>query len=128
MKRIAAITSVLLFVFACKTAQQPPKTSGGTLPMTGSATVSGVATASYAALPEPPPVSADQYTKIAAAVAEFAMLLRKSPHKGSATFADALALARAWRGVDLDGTREEMLRMLDSARAMSGESGTIARK
>jgi Ca-activated chloride channel family protein len=66
--------------------------------------------------------------QFAAAVAEFAMLLRKSPHKGTATFADAIALAHAWRGVDLDGTREEMLRMLDSARPMSGESGTIARK
>jgi Ca-activated chloride channel family protein len=66
--------------------------------------------------------------QFASAVAEFAMLLRKSAHKGTATFADAIALARAARGADLDGTREEFLRMLDSARAMAGEAGTIARR
>jgi Ca-activated chloride channel family protein len=60
--------------------------------------------------------------QFAAAIAEFGMLLRNSPHRGSATYAEALALARASRGVDLDGTREEMLRMLDSSRALSGEA------
>jgi Ca-activated chloride channel family protein len=66
--------------------------------------------------------------QFAAAVAEFAMLLRKSPHKGTSSFADVAALGRASRGVDLDGTREEMLRLVETSRALSGEGGTIARK
>ncbi|HEX7190226.1 MAG TPA: von Willebrand factor type A domain-containing protein [Thermoanaerobaculia bacterium] len=66
--------------------------------------------------------------QFAAAVAEFAMLLRKSPHKGTSSYADVAALARASRGVDLDGTREEMLRLVETSRALSGEAGTIARK
>jgi len=66
--------------------------------------------------------------QFAAAIAEFAMLLRKSPHKGTSSFADVAALARASHGVDLDGTREEMLRLVETSRALSGEGGTIARK
>ena len=64
----------------------------------------------------------------AAAVAEFAMLLRKSPHKGTSSYADVAALARASHGADLDGTREELLRLVDTSRALSGEGGTVARK
>jgi hypothetical protein len=57
------------------------------------------------------------------------MLLRHSKDSGTATYADALALARASRGVDLDGTREELLRLLDTSRAISGEAGpAIARR
>ena len=56
--------------------------------------------------------------QFAAAVAELGMLLRDSPHKGTATFADALQLARMSRGVDLDGTREELARLIESASAM----------
>lgn len=63
--------------------------------------------------------------QFAAAIAEFGMLLRNSPHKGTATFADALALARVARGVDLDGTREEMIRMLETTRTISGESPVV---
>jgi len=66
--------------------------------------------------------------QFAAAVAEFGMLLRNSPHKGTATFADVAALARAARGADLEGYREELLRMVDTGRALSGESGRIAAK
>ncbi|HEY2321374.1 MAG TPA: VWA domain-containing protein, partial [Thermoanaerobaculia bacterium] len=66
--------------------------------------------------------------QFAAAVAEFAMLLRKSPHKGTSSYADVAALARASHGADLDGTREELLRLVDTSRALSGETGTIARK
>lgn len=67
--------------------------------------------------------------QFAAAIAEFGMLLRKSKDRGTATYAEALALARASRGVDLDGTREELLRLLDASRALSGEAGpAIARQ
>ncbi|HVR39199.1 MAG TPA: von Willebrand factor type A domain-containing protein [Thermoanaerobaculia bacterium] len=63
--------------------------------------------------------------QFATAVAEFAMLLRKSPHRGSATYADALHLARLAQGEDLDGLREEFIRLADSARVMSGESAPV---
>jgi Ca-activated chloride channel family protein len=76
-------------------------------------------TSAYAASPD---------MQFAAAVAEFGMLLRNSPHKGTAKFADVAALARAARGADLEGYREELLRMVDTGRALSGESGRIAAK
>ena len=63
--------------------------------------------------------------QFAASVAEFGMLLRQSKDKGTSSYADALALARASRGADLDGTREEFLRLV-SSRAISGEAGPIA--
>jgi Ca-activated chloride channel family protein len=58
----------------------------------------------------------------AAAIAEFGMLLRNSTHRGTATYAEALSLARAARGADLDGDREELLRLVDASRALSGEA------
>jgi Ca-activated chloride channel homolog len=66
--------------------------------------------------------------QFASAVAEFAMLLRDSESKGTSSYADALALARVSRGVDLDGTREEFLRLIESSRAISGEGRAIARR
>ena len=47
--------------------------------------------------------------QFAASVAEFGMLLRHSKDKGTSSYADALGLARASRGADLDGTREEFI-------------------
>jgi len=64
--------------------------------------------------------------QFAAAVAELGMLLRNSPHKGTASYADAMQLARVSHGEDLDGLREEFTRLVDSARAL-GEH-TIAEK
>ena len=60
--------------------------------------------------------------QFAAAVAELGMLLRDSPHKGNATWADVQRLARVAQGTDLDGTREEFLRIVDSAKAVSSRS------
>ena len=60
--------------------------------------------------------------QFAAAVAEFAMLLRNSKDKGTASFADASALVRASRGADLDGTRGELLTLLESAKTIQGGS------
>ncbi|HEX2123908.1 MAG TPA: YfbK domain-containing protein, partial [Thermoanaerobaculia bacterium] len=57
--------------------------------------------------------------QFAAAVAELGMLLRDSPHKGTASFAEVLQLARVARGEDLDGLREEFLRLTESARALT---------
>jgi Ca-activated chloride channel homolog len=64
--------------------------------------------------------------QFASAVAEFGMTLRHSKDKGTSSYADALALARASRGVDLDGTREEFLRLVESSRAISGAARPIA--
>jgi len=60
--------------------------------------------------------------QFAAAIAEFGMLLRHSKYRGSATYADVLALARAMRGSDLEGYREEFLRMVETSRTISGEA------
>jgi len=58
--------------------------------------------------------------QFATAIAEFGMLLRDSPHKGTATYADVMHLATISRGEDLEGFREEFLRMLDSAKLVTG--------
>jgi Ca-activated chloride channel family protein len=55
----------------------------------------------------------------AAAVAEFGMLLRESQHRGSATHADAAALARRFRGSDPDGYRAEFVRLVEIAEALT---------
>ena len=58
--------------------------------------------------------------QFATAIAEFGMLLRDSPHKGTASYADVMHLATISRGEDLEGFREEFLRMLDSAKLVTG--------
>jgi Ca-activated chloride channel family protein len=58
--------------------------------------------------------------QFATAIAEFGMLLRNSPHKGTASWEDVMQLARIARGEDLDGVRDEFLRMLDSAKHVTG--------
>jgi len=54
-----------------------------------------------------------------AAVAEFGMLLRKSELKGSATYAQALKLAKNAQGKDPNGYRREMIQLLEIARALA---------
>jgi Ca-activated chloride channel family protein len=46
------------------------------------------------------------------------MLLRDSPHKGSATWDDIFHLARVSQGADLDGTRTEFLALAETARTL----------
>jgi len=60
-------------------------------------------------------------TQFAAAVAEFGMLLRNSKYKGTATWKDVAALAKAMQGEDVEGYRAELLRMIDSSRAVVGD-------
>jgi Ca-activated chloride channel homolog len=55
----------------------------------------------------------------AASVAEFGMLLRESEHRGSATYADAAALARRFRGTDPDGYRSEFIRLVELAESLT---------
>jgi Ca-activated chloride channel family protein len=56
--------------------------------------------------------------QFAAAVAALGMLLRDSPHKGTATWDDVFQLARLSQGVDLDGTRTEFIKLAEAARTM----------
>jgi Ca-activated chloride channel family protein len=60
----------------------------------------------------------------ASAVAEFGMLLRKSEHKGHATWTTAQELARRYRGEDPDGYRAEFVRLVELASALDAQSLT----
>ncbi len=53
--------------------------------------------------------------RFAAAVAAFGMVLRDSPHKGHATLESALDWAKAGRGSDRHGYREEFIRLIHRA-------------
>jgi Ca-activated chloride channel family protein len=53
--------------------------------------------------------------QFAAAVAEFGMLLRESPHKGNASYVDVLQLARVSQGEDLDGLRAQFISLVEMA-------------
>ena len=57
----------------------------------------------------------------ASAVAEFGMLLRKSEHKGQATWTTAQELARRYRGEDPDGYRAEFVRLVELASALDAQ-------
>jgi Ca-activated chloride channel family protein len=59
-----------------------------------------------------------RHAGFAAAVAEFGMLLRDSPFKSDASWADAVALATKSRGADADGYRAEFIRLVELAAAL----------
>lgn len=59
--------------------------------------------------------------KFAAAVAAFGMVLRDSPHKGSATLDGVLELADEGRGPDRSGYRTEFLSLVKKAQALGGK-------
>jgi len=63
--------------------------------------------------------NASNNLKFAAAVAEFGMILRDSPYKGSATFAEVLKLAKESQGVDLAGYRAEFIRLVEKSQAIA---------
>jgi Ca-activated chloride channel family protein len=65
-------------------------------------------------------------TQFAAAVAEFGMLLRNSKHRGKATYADVAALARAMQGEDMQGYREELIRLVEASRTIMGEQSVAS--
>ena len=56
--------------------------------------------------------------EFAASVAEFGLLLRNSPHKGSSNFEDVLARARRGTGDDEFGYRAEFIRLVEQARGV----------
>jgi Ca-activated chloride channel family protein len=51
----------------------------------------------------------------ASAVAEFGLILRNSPHKGTASYEQVLKRARSAIGKDPDGYRAEFIRIVDTA-------------
>ncbi len=55
----------------------------------------------------------------AAAVAEFGMLLRDSPFKGSSSFAEARAAAQRFKGDDRHGHRAEFIRLVGAAEGVT---------
>src|SRR5207253_8275771 len=60
----------------------------------------------------------DDY-KFAAAVAAFGMILRDSPHKGSASLGAVLELAEASKGPDASGYRKEFLDLVRKAQQLN---------
>ncbi|GAA6623009.1 vWA domain-containing protein [Scytonema sp. NUACC26] len=56
--------------------------------------------------------------KFASAVAEFGMILRNSPDKGTASFDGVLQRARQSQGRDLDGYRAEFIRLVEKSKAL----------
>ena len=67
-----------------------------------------------------------KHAGFAAAVAEFGMLLRNSPFKADATWADAAKLASTHRGDDSDGYRAEFIRLVELAGALDRQRITTA--
>lgn len=57
--------------------------------------------------------------QFSAAVAEFGMVLRNTPHRGNASFDEALRLASSGKGVDLAGYRSEFIRLVKEADAIA---------
>ena len=58
--------------------------------------------------------------RFATAVAAFGLVLRESEYRGTATLDQVLALARGSEGADPDGERAEFVRLVESARLLSG--------
>jgi Ca-activated chloride channel family protein len=65
--------------------------------------------------------SSDDF-RFAAAVAEFSLLLRRSPHAGSASFRQAKAMAEGALGHDPGGYRREFIALLEHAERLSNQS------
>jgi Ca-activated chloride channel homolog len=61
--------------------------------------------------------------RFAAAVAAFGLVLRESEYRGTATLDQVLQLARGSEGRDPDGERAEFVRLVESARLLSGTEG-----
>jgi Ca-activated chloride channel family protein len=61
--------------------------------------------------------------RFAAAVAEFGMLLRNSSYRGTSTWESAIAIARASRGADKEGYREEFIRLVQQCEQIVRTAG-----
>ena len=67
--------------------------------------------------------TASEDMRFASAVAEFALLLRDSEHRGQAGYEQVLRLARGARGEDEQGYRGEFIGLVETARTLSAEAG-----
>ena len=90
-----------------------PHTSAGRIP-----TARGYRLFVDTMLTAQPFASAAPDLKFAAAVAEFGMILRDSPHKGSGTLPEVRAWAEAGMGNDEGGYRGEFLELVQQAEAL----------
>ncbi len=63
--------------------------------------------------------------RFASAVAEFALILEDSKHKGDASFAKLIERARNAKGEDREGYRAEFLRLAESAELMQENDGRL---
>ena len=63
--------------------------------------------------------------RLPSAVAEFALLLEDSKHKGDASFAKLIERARTAKGEDREGYRAEFIRLAESAEVYSAESKSV---
>jgi Ca-activated chloride channel family protein len=72
-----------------------------------------------AALMAKPLAESDEDFRFASAVAEFGMLLRDSPYKGTSSWASVLERARASKGKDAEGYRAEFVRLAEMAEIIS---------
>jgi len=59
----------------------------------------------------------------AAAVAEFSLLLRHSEYKGQASYAQVIEAAKAAKGADKNGYRQEFIELVDKASMLDAQSG-----
>ncbi len=61
--------------------------------------------------------------RFAAAVAQFGMILRDSPHKGNGTLAGVLETAEEAKGADPAGSRAGFVELVRQAQALLARSG-----
>ncbi len=64
--------------------------------------------------------------RFSASVAGFGMLLRNSKHKGNATYESIEELARSAKGEDVNGYRNEFLRLIELAKMLSNDEEMTA--
>ncbi|HKO56025.1 MAG TPA: VWA domain-containing protein [Thermoanaerobaculia bacterium] len=71
-------------------------------------------------VPDTPAATMSDNLRMAAAVAELGMLLRKSEHKGDASYDEALRLAQSVRSDDAEGYRADFMALVAKARSIGG--------
>jgi Ca-activated chloride channel family protein len=74
--------------------------------------------------PGAPFAAASADSRFAAAVAAFGMVLRESPHRGTATFESVIAMAEDTGAANGDAHRREFVELARKARALAAPSGS----
>ncbi len=65
---------------------------------------------------------AGENIRFAASVAEWAMLLRNSEHKGNANYTEVLRMAREAKGADIEGYRAEFIRLVELSELLDAKT------